>query len=103
MSHHHIRPCIALALVAALTAATTTHAATRQIDVRLLTKPQLSEEGIHIQTAQGHHAMYALRAKDTVYRAFERARAGQCLRLHVTPDFDFTDASQISKVSTDCR
>lgn len=74
----------------------------RQIDLHLTAKPQLTEEGIHFQTAEGQRAMYAMRASEQVYRAFEQARAGQCLRLHVSADFDFNDAEQISRV-TDCR
>ena len=75
----------------------------RVIDLHLTATPQLSEEGIHLRSAQGQHAMYAVHASEQVVRAFQKARAGQCLRLQVTPEFNFSDASHISSVTLGCR
>lgn len=103
MSHRPFAIAAALALVTTLTAtATPVIAAPRQIDVRLIAKPEFSPEGIHIRTAQGQHSMYAVHAKVAVFKAFERAKAGQCLRLQVTADFDFSDASGIERASVGC-
>lgn len=94
---------IATIVTFALTTVTTLAAATpRQIDVRLVAAPEFSQEGIHIRTAQGAHSMYAIRAKAAVFKAFELAKAGQCLRLQVSADFDFSDASKIQSVHTGC-
>ena len=75
----------------------------RVIDLHLTATPQLSEEGIHIRSAQGQHAMYAVHASEQVVRAFQKARAGQCLRLHVGAEFDFSNASGIHRVESNCR
>ena len=75
----------------------------RVIDLHLTAAPQLSQEGIHIQSAEGRHAMYAVHASEAVWRAFQKARAGQCLRLHVGADFNFSDASSIQRIETSCR
>lgn len=77
--------------------------ADRIIDLRLTAAPEFSAEGIHIQSAEGRHALYFIHAKQQVVRAFDKARAGQCLRLHVTPEFNFSDASHINSVALGCR
>ncbi|MGL4190967.1 MAG: IrmA family protein [Sphaerotilus sulfidivorans] len=75
----------------------------RVIDLHLTSTPQLTQEGIHIQSAEGRHAMYAVNASEAVWRSFQKARAGQCLRLHVGADFNFSDASSIQRIETSCR
>lgn len=75
----------------------------RVIDLHLKAAPQLTEEGIHLQSTEGRYAMYAVHTSEPVVRAFQKARAGQCLRLHVSADFDFSNAQSITQVEPDCR
>ncbi|SIR61278.1 hypothetical protein SAMN05421778_11336 [Sphaerotilus natans] len=75
----------------------------RVIDLHLTTAPQLSQEGIHIQSAQGRHSMFAVNASEAVWRTFQKARAGQCLRLYVGPEFNFSDASSIQRIEANCK
>jgi hypothetical protein len=77
--------------------------AERIVDLRLKAAPKFSGEGIHLQSAEGQHAMYAVHASEQVVRAFQKARAGQCLRLHVSADFDFSNAQSIHRVEPNCQ
>lgn len=77
--------------------------ADRIVDLRLKAAPQFSGEGIHLQSTEGQHAMYAVHASEQVVRAFQKARAGQCLRLHVSADFDFSNAQSIHRVEPNCQ
>ncbi len=47
--------------------------------------------------------MFAVNASEAVWRTFQKARAGQCLRLHVGPEFNFSDASSIQRIEANCK
>jgi hypothetical protein len=75
-------------------------ASTNEIEITLKKKPVLTEEGIHISTDKGDHAMYAVHASPRVYAAFNAAKKGQCLLLNTESEFSFTDASQIKSIKS---
>ena len=80
-----------------MTAATVSFA--KEVEIKLLKKPELTEEGIHLQTNKGQHALYAMNATANIWQAFGKAKKGQCLQLTTTADFDFDNADKIKKVS----
>jgi hypothetical protein len=68
------------------------------IEIRLLEKPILTEEGIHLKTDKGEFSMYAVNAEKQIWSVFDSAQQGQCLRLEAEKEFNFSDASGIKHI-----
>lgn len=72
------------------------------IEIRLLDKPVVTEEGIYLKTDRGEFSMYSVNAQEVIRTAFNNAEKGQCLRLETDKEFSFSDASGIQRIEA-CR